>query len=417
MGPLSFRRLSVGPGIGPEEKRGFAFFQQLTVPSLTEFFDTQMWEEFVLPLSNEDRAVGHALLAVSVLHEDSEMRGAPLARENLSLQRHRFALVQYTRSMKLLNQRRHSQDPQLREIILVCCLLFIICDLMRGQYDVALLHTKQGLAILEEATRVGTAKIRECLTTAFIRFKNQCFYFGLVPTCFAVRTEAPTLPFGFSTLDEARNSLEAAVGQLMILMAEGIKSTKEPRIEQWSSLRQMQVEIKSHFAQFYERLCYSESHTLHLKTKKDQRGLKIIRLLHLNYSIVLETALCQNDHRAFVQQIHKFQEILNLCKEISESFNGRKPPTLVFDTGVIAPLFYITWKCHDIKLRLQALKLLEIWPHREGPWDSRLFAFFGEYMIKQECELSLSLHHDVAISHLEVREAQTSSVFIFKVSR
>lgn len=376
-----------------------------------------MWDELVLPLSNEDRAVGHALLAVSVLHEDSEIRGTPLSRENLSLQRHRFALIQYARSMALLNQRRNSQDPQLREIILVCCLLFITCDLMRGQYDVALLHIKQGIAIIEEATKAGTCLVRRCLVTTFIRLSNQSFYFGLAPTSSAVHTEEPNPAYGFYTLDEARDSLETAVARLTILMAKGINATKEPQTERLSALKKMQSDIKLHFAQFHERLLYSESHTLHMKTEKSRRGLKIVKLLYLNYSIVLETALCQNDHSAFVQQKHNFQEILGLCRDVSESFNGRKRPTLVLDLGVIASLFYIAWRCHDIKLRLQALDVLEAWPHREGPWDSRLFSFFGQELIKQESQFLPPIHHDVAISNLEVQKTQTSSVFTFKVSQ
>ncbi|KAJ5226236.1 hypothetical protein N7468_007461 [Penicillium chermesinum] len=165
----------------------------MTVPSLTGLFDTKIWTELVLPLSHQDQAVSHALLAVSVLHEDSEIRGAPLSRENLSLRRHKFALAQYGRSMAILNERRYSQDPQLREIILVCCLLFITCDLMRGQYDLALLHIRHGMAVIQEASQAerddsvttkSPVMVRKCLATAIMRFGSQCYYFGMEPINF-----------------------------------------------------------------------------------------------------------------------------------------------------------------------------------------------------------------------------------------
>lgn len=58
-------------------------------------------------MSHQEPAVSHALVAVSVLHEDIEARGEPLVREDLACRRHRFALEQYGRSLAILNERRH----------------------------------------------------------------------------------------------------------------------------------------------------------------------------------------------------------------------------------------------------------------------------------------------------------------------
>lgn len=372
--------------------------------------------------------MSHALVAVSALHEDIEIRGAPLSRENLAIQRHRFSLSQYGRSMAILNERRYSQDPKLCEIILVCCLLFIICDLMRGQYDQALLHIKQGIAIIEEHTSTedhasvttkSPVMVRRCLATVLMRFKNQCYHYGLDPTPFTFNIEGSDVEYGFPTLYEARNALESAISRLIVLLAMEKKLVTEGlRNDKITMLIQMQKDIRHQFEQFNKRLAYSESHTLSLQTDKDQRGLKVIHVHYTVYVIVLETALCQDDRNAFSSYMNEFHEIVELCAQISGSFKGNDDsrPTLVLDMGVNASLFYVTWKCTDSKLRLQALKLLELWPHREGLWDSRLLVHFANHMLKLEREFENSQDNKVSIGFLEVQEDQKFSILRYRVS-
>ncbi|KAE8157902.1 hypothetical protein BDV40DRAFT_304730 [Aspergillus tamarii] len=51
---LTLYRISQSlPGVGPEEERGFAFFQHLAIPNLTGFFNTSLWADLVLPMSYE----------------------------------------------------------------------------------------------------------------------------------------------------------------------------------------------------------------------------------------------------------------------------------------------------------------------------------------------------------------------------
>lgn len=46
----------------------------------------------------------------------------------------------------------------------------------------------------------------------------------------------------------------------------------------------------------------------------------------------------------------------------------------IIDTGWIPPFFYAAPKCRIVRVRLQAMRLLESTFHREGIWESRIAA-------------------------------------------
>ncbi|KAE8140273.1 hypothetical protein BDV38DRAFT_28152 [Aspergillus pseudotamarii] len=434
MSSLTLYRASQGlPGVGPEEKRGFAFFQHLSIPNLTGFFNTSLWTNLILPMSHEEPAVTHALVAVSVLHEDMEVRGVPLVREDLACRRHRFALGQYGRSLAILNKRRHSQDPKFREVVLTCCYLFVAFDLMRGRYDPAMRHLKQGLAIIEEAhswespemVSTRSPPIAKPLQIALTRFRDHSYFFGLNPNRSAIGDQAPLSEYGFSTLYDARNALDDVVRGLIVLMiAEKQLATDDHGADRLVALFKMKRDIKRQFNQYKTRLDYSESHSLHIQDQKDLRGLKILRLHHLNYDLVLESVLVEDDRSLLISHVDGFRQILDLCEQIANSFQDKSGshsrPSLVLEMGVNASLFFVFWKCHDFSLRLRALTLLEEWPHREGPWDSRRLVTFAKQTLDLEFDMLASSSDPQApmrleISSLEVRDDKMESVIEYNI--
>lgn len=101
-----------------------------------------------------------------------------------------------------------------------------------------------------------------------------------------------------------------------------------------------------------------------------------------------------------------------------ESASGSLP-TLSLDMGVIPSLVVVCWRCHDFNVRQQALNLLEAWPHREGPWDSRLLVLFVKQMFQVELEALASSSDSLTSTHVDVStmklpEDQTHYVFIYQ---
>jgi hypothetical protein len=95
---------------------------------------------FRLQIGQSEPAVYHAVVAFSALHEDYEAKGMPLPINLPHNGRQRFALDQLGRAFAMLTKRRLSQDPRFYNVTLLSCLVFILSDLLLGQYDNAFTH-------------------------------------------------------------------------------------------------------------------------------------------------------------------------------------------------------------------------------------------------------------------------------------
>lgn len=133
-----------------DEQRCFSHFQYRVLPALGDFFDSVLWRKLVLQMGSKERAVFHAAVALSAIYQDIEVSGAPLPGQDLCNDWHYFAMDQAGRSLANLNSRSVSHDPHRQEVVLVCCLLFLLMELLRGRYDEAFQHLHAGLQILNE---------------------------------------------------------------------------------------------------------------------------------------------------------------------------------------------------------------------------------------------------------------------------
>ena len=107
----------------------------------------------------------------------------------------------------------------------------------------------------------------------------------------------PLSEYGFSTLNDSRNALDDVVRGLIVLMvAERQLTTDDHEVDRFVGLLELKIDVKWQFNQYKTRLNYLECHSLHIQDRKDLRGLNILRLHHLNYDLVLESVLVQDDH-------------------------------------------------------------------------------------------------------------------------
>lgn len=395
------------PGGNSNERRGFVYFQFWTVPKMSSFFDTHLWHNLVLPMSHSERAVTHAVIALGALHEDIEARGVPLSRAELTNHRQRFALEQYTRALSLLSSHRHVNDPKLRGVVLTCCLLFVMFELLRGLYDEAFVHLQQGLSLVKAFKEVDTQPqsplvlesskyIETALSDAMMRLHLQSGFFGAdISDPQLTRSRIDDYQ-GFNSIIEAREELDIVFQPVSRFMDAVRQLASEPRPPDSNITRldvtRMQVCLRIELARYLHRLNRFESRMQKSLDRKSQRAIDLIRLHHKTFSLVLETYIDIED-MTYDVHIDGFREMVLLSERITNSFDERSDPnnnssrpTFLLDMGILPPLLYVCLTSPCVYTRRQALRCLRAWPHREGPWDSNLVALMGTITLQVEIE-------------------------------
>lgn len=377
---------------------------------MNSFFDTHLWNNLVLPMSYSERAVTHAVVALSALHEDIEARGVPLARAELTNHRQRFALEQYTRALSLLNTRRHSNDPKLREVVLTCCLLFVVFELTRGLYDDAIVHLQQGISLLSSLkaadTKSQSSSVSGCskyietsLSDALMHLHVQSSFFGADISKPQLSRSKSDDEEGFRDMIEAREEFDR-VFQPVSRFTTAVRELASEGGSPDSSFTRLdvvhlQADLRIELARYLRRLDRFETRMRNLLDPKPQRAIDIMRLHQKTFAVVVETYIDIEDVACDIN-IDRFKEIVLLSEKIANSFDEQSDPnnnssnqfrpTLLLDMGILPPLLYVCLACPCVDTRRRALRCIKAWPHREGPWDSNLAALMGRLTLQVEIE-------------------------------
>ncbi|KAE8143623.1 Alpha/Beta hydrolase protein [Aspergillus pseudotamarii] len=372
--------------ITSDERRCFSFFQHRSLPTVIGYFDSPLWQRLVLQMSQVDQAVYHAVVAFSAIHVDYEARGNPLTMKDLDNSWQRFAVDQCGKAYALLTARSASRDPNLQEVTLVCCMLFVLSELMRGYYDLAFTHLRNGLQILKD---VGCRQlpnpsptcapiVEQSLVDTFCHLDVQSAYFGVGELVLPVQSDVCLLEWNtgnvepFQHLCEARRVLDSLMGAVFQFHTFVSPLSRTEIGVKYGYLSQRQFDLGSQlrrFAQAFDPLY------MHLSTRcdiKGKRGADIIYLHQLSLSMILETCLLGHTKELLDYYTPAFRKLVALAEAITTSFTER--PSILLHMGVIAPLFFVSTECSEPEVRWRAIRALQSWPHREGTWDSSLVA-------------------------------------------
>ncbi|PYH31440.1 Zn(II)2Cys6 transcription factor [Aspergillus neoniger CBS 115656] len=352
-------------------------------------------EKLVLQLSHAEPAVYHAAVALSAVHQVAEKKGMPLAREDLDNTWHRFALEQASRSIALLNARRTSQDPCLREVTLLCCLLFTLSELLRGRYDNAFRHLHGGIHILKrlgahrqlDSAEMFKPPVEWCLVEAFAHLDVQSIQFGVGgPIWFT--DEQDHIQLGnekftaFQNLAEARQAFDRVMGTVLLFTAKASGSAHSQIAADYETLYRKQLDLCLQIDTFTQTFNKFQTNTYSQLSPKQQRGADIIYLHQRAATLTLQTCLLDGNEPILDQYTPEFENILSLVDAIMHTFPER--PSVCFDMGIIPPLTLVATGCRDYNVRWRAIEMLRSWPHREGTWDSNLCAQLAIQTMKVE---------------------------------
>ncbi|KAL2808457.1 hypothetical protein BJX63DRAFT_35262 [Aspergillus granulosus] len=379
-----------------DERRSFNYFHSFTVPMMNGWFDHRMWNRLVLQLAQSEAAVCHAVVAVSALQEVSESAGVAILPEDMADRTHRFALYQYSRSIEHLTSRMRSNDPSVRNTVLICCILFIAFELIRGKYDQAILHLQNGMHILGtgkfdyhalyQAHPALSRNVEESLAAALVHLDLQSAHFGASNThaqldlaslesgesYWPSRVEFESLQDAFVTRDRIFlqfcmfSSLCESLSEAEIAADIAILSKEQ---------KKQQIQLLN-FAQGLDRLeeTFSRRGTL---TENDRGSFKLLRMHHMGVSVITDGCLLKSPKVISSTYSERFNKVVDLAEQITARFLDKQREagprlTLLMETGIIGPMCLIIDKCHNIDIAQRALNVMDSWPHREGLWDSTL---------------------------------------------
>ena len=369
-----------------DEKRGFSYFQYHLIPSLVVFFDSPLWQESVLQMCHADPAVCHAVNMLSAIHQDAEAQGMRLTGVDLENARHRFALEQAARSFALLRKRRASVDPQLRHVMLLCCLLFVMSEVLLGQYANALAHLRSGLRVLEESKRLGLSVSRGLINT-FTSLNLQSTHAGAIESVLYIADgqqdgpdDSRATPDVFHNLGEARQAFSRITDCWTQLIAKCWRlSDTELRAEYetlWLERRRVLSSFE-HFKSRFERF-YEDSYTR--LSDKEQRGMNLLLIQY--HGMMMSLKACLRDHRDLNMLIPEQVALLSAHEALMENFSDR--PTFSLEPGIIGGLYSVASRCPDLRVRYRAIEALRSWTRYEGMVNSQTAAAAAEKSLKME---------------------------------
>ncbi|KAL4896062.1 hypothetical protein BDV59DRAFT_210748 [Aspergillus ambiguus] len=384
-----------------DERQCFAYFHGHTVPTLLQFFDSDLWQKLVPQLTRNEPPVYHAVVGLSAIHWSCEKSGMRLATPASILVEdalNHFAQEQLGRSIASLNRRCASQDPYIRHVILVCCLLFVIADLLRGRYEEGLSHLRSGISIIKELQGYNVSSqslIEQPLISAFAHLDILASHYNNTFPMFSpdnlpgstqpISSVIPHTGAHFRSLPEVRIAFDNLLRCIYRFCSRYFGAPESEIALYYESLQAEQIQILSwmlHFKQYFEPFYVNFYPSL---TAKEQLGLDIIKLHLLSSPIGLKSMLLGNNKAPLAYYTSDLATVCSLAEQIMSKIPER--PSVTIDNGILPPLFHACTLCCDYTIRWWAFELLQSWPHREGPFDSNWMAYLCGEMLKLDLEV------------------------------
>ncbi|KAJ5376274.1 hypothetical protein N7509_013160 [Penicillium cosmopolitanum] len=395
-----------------DERRCFSYFQRCSIPGLGALFESPLWSRIILQISHADPAVYHAANMLGAVHEDSAANKMRLSGENLRRARHRFAIQQASRAYSYLSKRQTSNDPQFREVMLVCCLLFVMSELLLGRYQNAFQHLHSGLHIINE-TQEHHRKLclDDSLIRVFERLDIESSHFGPgTPFLFTNKKINDDLQIldVFSKMGNVADVKRSVTSLLNIgipFLARCWPSSAAEVAAEYDELFQKQqyilllnYEFQKRFSIFYFEFYSSLS-------RRDQGCIDVLQVQSLGQILSLKTCLIKGPVPESLTP--EYRALLLAVQDFMAKFPDR--PTFTLDYGVLPTLWVIASQCPDYAIRLEAIRTVQSWPHCEGIVNSNVITSMALNNLK--ADLRIPGQPDSSIIDAETEEELSKFLF------
>ncbi|PYI25767.1 hypothetical protein BP00DRAFT_357622 [Aspergillus indologenus CBS 114.80] len=375
-----------------DQRRCFKFFCDRTITDALGYYDSQLWEQFMFQMANLEPAVCHAAIALGAAHQEVVLQGINFPGDDAKGRGvwYFYALEESARAFELL-RRRNPQDPQMRQVTLLCCLLFVYMSLLQRDYNTAFRHLQAGLRVFQElrSGRCGSlngssldgAAMNLHLVAAFAQLEIQSTHFNPRGCSPPGANEPPRKHILLDhdrdrdllgqSVDDLRRALQPLDSAIYQFFHRWGTASAEAMVAHDSDFQATQTHLLSevyHATHSLDDFCALKHATL---SPKHKRGVDLLRLHLMTYSVGLRMSMVAHLQPAQAQAFTAdHAAILSLARTLIAQFPDR--PTVMVDSGVILPLRVVADSCPDLHVRWQAIQELRAWPHYEGVRDTVL---------------------------------------------
>ncbi|KAF2102284.1 hypothetical protein NA57DRAFT_73713 [Rhizodiscina lignyota] len=423
--PVSNKRILLplpdSPFSTPEQSRSFTYFRQRTVSQLSGIFDTEFWDFVLLQATHHNETLRHAVVALGALHERFESCDPTVLASNKDYIQGGFALQEYIKAIGTLVRPYQASNRCQADVFLVACLLFAAFEALRGHSGSALSHVHAGVRMLaeiagqdspDELPRSTPPKVLDrplvplhMLVMLFTRLDTQLRQLqgnDSWPKCIARSWQFPEqgfcaqIPDAFTSIDQARNSMDYAWSDMIQLIEEG-----RPEVATWP------VHVNRNFQTYLDRqalyarsmrwLRAFDAYVENPETKlspKERKAAKSLRMSAVIGAQALQTAGTESEmdydqfYDTYADSVEMAAEIVDdPCGDLLEyslDSQYKAIPKFQLDMGIIVTMFETIWKCRDSRVRRKGIAILERNPRQEGLWDGVVTAKVGREIMKLE---------------------------------
>ncbi|KAJ9612263.1 hypothetical protein H2200_003860 [Cladophialophora chaetospira] len=373
------------------ETHHFEWFWRRTARKIPGAFFSDAGNALFFQACVSDAAVTHGVLAMCSAHRDSDKVVA--AKKPMLVQREEhFALRQYNKSIKLLQPHLRSDDTISLRIALFSCLAFIWAEFFRSRYQTAASHLEHGLRMLKHARgppgskRVGGNLIDDWVQGVFKKLYVYSTLFGQRPHHpwpFPIHLKPVSSVTVFLNAHEAREYLENILLEACALLEARsfLGSVKTDGTDACGHLAEKLMNDLDIWMSAYDNTLALLELQLDMV---EAFACRVLRLYHTMAVIMVGTA-CEMEETKYDRHTFNFllilEQMLDLRKvasnsKVREKYFGNEEglPHSIGDMGPVAPLYYLATRCRIPRLRVQAIKLLEEEPRKEGIFDASLVA-------------------------------------------
>jgi hypothetical protein len=388
--------------VNTEEKHCFEWYRCKSAKKVQGIFVSHFWDTLIFQACTAEPAILHATLALCSIHRTDtmdDMNPSLKTRDPKPGRREVFTLQQYIKAINHLHPHFSARNKASLRVALITCVLFICVEFFRGHYQTAQAHLRNGLKILEDIqghrNHAGTRHLTsnshgdsddDWIAIALFRLYVQVGLFnqgyGNASLVFRPPKSEPP-PAKFRLLLEARNHLDRLTNRVVHMTEIGHQLEHEADEIHESELISRQRLIIADLQSWFS--AYNSSKAV-LLAEEPVRNAFAYAILHKHYimtKIMIHASIWPTREWIFDSHTEDFTSIVSMAINLRNASRSASELLLgstagmsrsMADMGWIPALYYTATKCRIHRIRLQAVRLLESAPHKEGIWDGEILS-------------------------------------------